>query len=77
MFIFPKNEVYYTLIIIKLCHTYNLSRANNEKWAHCSAWTAAHQAPPSLEFSRQEYWSGVPLPSPTYSSSEPVFIRGF
>ena len=27
-------------------------------------WTAAHQAPPSMEFSRQEYWSGVPLPSP-------------
>ena len=24
-------------------------------------WTAAHQAPPSMEFSRQEYWSGVPL----------------
>ena len=28
-------------------------------------WTAAHQAPPSVGFSRQEYWSGVPLPSPT------------
>ena len=27
-------------------------------------WTAAHQAPPSMVFSRQEYWSGVPLPSP-------------
>ena len=27
-------------------------------------WTAAHQAPPSMEFSRQEYWSGMPLPSP-------------
>ena len=26
-------------------------------------WTAAHQAPPSMEFSRQEYWSGVPLSS--------------
>ena len=25
-------------------------------------WTAAHQAPPSMGFSRQEYWSGVPLP---------------
>ena len=29
-------------------------------------WTAAHQAPPPMGFSRQEYWSGVPLPSPTY-----------
>ena len=27
-------------------------------------WTVAHQAPPSMEFSRQEYWSGLPLPSP-------------
>ena len=27
-------------------------------------WTAAQQAPPSMGFSRQEYWSGVPLPSP-------------
>ena len=27
-------------------------------------WTAAHQAPPSIGFSRQEYWSGLPLPSP-------------
>ena len=27
-------------------------------------WTAAHQAPPSMWFSRQEHWSGLPLPSP-------------
>ena len=27
-------------------------------------WTAAHQAPLSMGFSRQEYWSGVPWPSP-------------
>ena len=27
-------------------------------------WTAAYQAPPSMGFSRKEYWSGVPLPSP-------------
>ena len=26
-------------------------------------WTAAHQAPPSVGFFRQEYWSRVPLPS--------------
>ena len=30
-------------------------------------WTAAYQAPPSMGFSRQEYWSGVPLPSLTLS----------
>ena len=31
-------------------------------------WTAAYQAPPSMGFSRQEYWSRVPLPSPTAST---------
>ena len=30
-------------------------------------WTAAYQAPPSMGMSRQEYWSGVPLPSPKES----------
>ena len=29
-------------------------------------WTVAHQAPPSMEFSRQEYWSGFPFPSAGY-----------
>ena len=29
-------------------------------------WNAAHQAPQSMGFSRQEYWSGVPLPSPIF-----------
>ena len=27
-------------------------------------WTVAHQAPLSMRFSRQEYWSGLPFPSP-------------
>ena len=29
-------------------------------------WIAAYQAPPSMGFSRQKYWSRVPLPSPSY-----------
>ena len=33
---------------------------------YATPWTAAHQAPPSVGFSRQEYWSGVPLPSPFF-----------
>ena len=33
-------------------------------WPSATPWTAAYQAPPSVGFSRQEYWSGVPLPSP-------------
>ena len=33
---------------------------------------AAHQAPPSLGFSRQEHWSGVPFPSPMHESESEV-----
>ena len=33
-------------------------------WLLVTPWTAAHQAPPSMGLSRQEYWSGLPLPSP-------------
>ena len=32
-------------------------------WLLATPWTAAYQAPPSTGFSRQEYWSGVPVPS--------------
>ena len=32
--------------------------------------TAAHQAPPSLGFSRQEHWSGLPFPSPMHKSEK-------
>ena len=38
------------------------SLSHVQLWA--TPWTAAHQAPPSMGFSRQEYWSGVSLPSP-------------
>ena len=31
-------------------------------WLLATSWTAAHQAPPTMGFSKQEYWSGVPLP---------------
>ena len=33
-------------------------------------WTAAHQVPPSLGFSRQEHWSGLPFPSPVHESEK-------
>jgi len=55
-----------------------ISFSNAEKWklkvkplSHvrllATPWTAAYQAPLCMGFSRQEYWNGVPLPSPTYS----------
>ena len=37
----------------------------------CDLWTVAHQAPPSMGFSRQEYWSGLPRPPPgTFPTQE-------
>ena len=36
-------------------------------WLFATPWTVAYQAPPSMGFSRPEYWSGVPSPSPQYS----------
>ena len=52
-----------------------ISSSNAEKWKvkvkslsrvrlSATPWTAAYQAPPPMGFSRQDYWSGVPLPSP-------------
>ena len=42
------------------------SRSEAKSLSHVFAtqWTVAHQAPPSMGFSRQEYWSGLPFPSP-------------
>ena len=35
-------------------------------WLFENPWTATYQAPLSMGFARQEYWSGLPLPSPAY-----------
>ena len=43
-------------------------------WLLATPWTAAYQAPPSMGFSRQEYWSGVPLPSPIGLSYLPPIL---
>ena len=37
----------------------------SQVWLFVTPWTAAHEAPPSMGFSRQEYWSGVSSPSPS------------
>ena len=40
-------------------------------------WTAAYQAPLSMGFSRQEYWSGVPSPSPPHTLTTVLFYKSF
>ena len=42
-------------------------------WLFVTPWTAAHQAPSSMGFSRQEYWSGVPLPSPVEGPGKLIY----
>ena len=39
-------------------------------------WTSAYQAPPSMGFSRQEYWSGVPSPSPMIGCKAYLWFEG-
>ena len=43
-------------------------------WLLATPWTAAYQAPPSMGFSKQEYWSGVPLPSPWCAKKDMLFL---
>ena len=46
-------------------------------WLLVTSWTTVYQAPPSMGISRQKYWSGVPLPSPTPLSSIHLKINLF
>ena len=50
---------YFLLLLLLLSHFSHV-------WLFATPWTAAYQAPLSMGFSRQEYWSGVPLPSPIF-----------
>ena len=56
-------------IICILCLLLLLSHFSRV-WLCVTPYTAAHQAPPSLEFSRQEHWSGLPFPSPMHESEK-------
>ena len=42
-------------------------------WPLVTPWTVAYQAPPSMRFSRQEYWSGLPFPSPVKHTKWPNY----
>ena len=66
----------WSLLSLCLCHARKwllllllLSRFSRV-WLFTIPWTAAHQAPLSMVCSRQEYWSGVPLPSPLVVNKE-------
>ena len=44
--------------------TWSEVKSLSRVWLFATSWTVAYRAPPSMGFSRQEYWSGVPFPSP-------------
>ena len=60
------REAHYTTIVVTkyVCVLSRFSRA----WLLVILWTVAHQAPLSMGFSRQEYWSGLPCPPPESST---------
>ena len=51
----------------------NKVKSLSHVWLFATPWNAAHQAPPSMGFSRQEHWSGVPSPSPTFHTTHTQF----
>ena len=53
-----------TRVVREYMHAYMLSRFSRVQLC-ATLWTAAHQAPLSTGFCRQEYWSGLPFPSPS------------
>ena len=54
------NSYHYSLTVVYGRNVKSLSRVR----LFATPWTVAHQASPSMGFSRQEYWSGLPFPSP-------------
>jgi len=55
-----------SLFIIIAYYIYFMWKWITRVWLFATPWTVAYQAPPSMGFSRQEYWSGLPFPSPGY-----------
>ena len=50
--------------VLGQCFAYDKVKSIRRVRLFEAPWTVAYQAPPSMGFSRQEYWSGLPFPSP-------------
>ena len=46
-------------------------------WLFATPWTIAHQPPLSMQFSRQEFWSGLPFPSPQHREDCPNKVKRY
>ena len=78
----PRGSPIHGIVQARVLEWVAISFSNAWKWkvkslSHAqllvTPWAAAYQAPPSIGFSRQEYWSGVPLPSPSNPARTPHF----
>ena len=58
------GELFFFLVLPVYCYQPISLQPCVYRLSHVTPWTAAHQAPLSMDFSRQEYWSGLPFPSP-------------
>ena len=58
------NPAYYSSLHMYVCVLCGVSRSAVSD--SVAPWTVAHQAPLSMEFPKQEYWSGLPFPSPVF-----------
>jgi len=50
-------------VCVKYIKVWKKVKSLSRVWLFATPWTVAYQAPQSMEFSRQEYWSGLPFPS--------------
>ena len=68
------EKVAKSALSLSLSHTHTHAHTRTQRYSEVKSlsrvrlfvtpWTVANQAPPSMGFSRQEYWSGLPFPSP-------------
>ena len=56
-----KKETFLTVFLHVILYLCVYAQSLSHVWLFAAPWTIAHQAPPSMEFSRQEYWSGAPF----------------
>ena len=66
-----RNWVYW-ICKSRVLHVLLLLSRFSRVWLCATPQMTAHQAPPSLGFSRQEHWSGLPFPSPMHKSESEV-----
>ena len=77
MFFTARNESK-RLVLVPLCAW--VQSHGNHVWLFATPWTAVHQAPLPMEFSRQECWSDLPCPSPgdlPNPGIKPIWAGGF